>query len=95
MRQPTRLTLTTKPLDEIDLSKCYAGQIAYNPDEQKCYVYSGDPFKGWTEIHNVASSKEDKHEDVLECKACGARLRSARCEYCGTYSWKAKEFFGQ
>ena len=92
MRQPTLLTVNTQPLDAIDTSKCYKGQIVYNPNTQKRYVYGGDPFS-WIEIFGIASSKEDKHEGVLECKSCGARLQSAQCEYCGTWSWDAKEFF--
>lgn len=93
MRQATKLTISTHPLDAIDTSKCYKGQIVYNPNTQKCYVYGGDPL-GWTEIHSVASSKEDKRKGVLVCPRCGAPMRKAYCEYCGVFSWDAKEFFG-
>ena len=93
MRQATKLAITTQPLNAIDTSKYCKGQIVYRPNTQKCYVYGGDPLS-WIEISSVASSKEDRHDCILECKSCGARLLSAQCDYCGTWSWEAKEFFG-
>lgn len=86
MRQATKLTISTQPLDEIDTSKCYKGQIVYNPNTKKCYVYGGDPL-GWTEISSVASSKDKPRDKALICESCWAALQSPRCSYCGTWHW--------
>ena len=64
MTQSTLLTISTQPLDAIDMSRCYEGQIVYNPNTQKCFVYGGDPFS-WTEISSVASSKEHKQKGCV------------------------------
>ena len=79
------------PLDAVDLSNCYEGEVVYDPIAQKCFIYTGEEFK---EIRSVPESKPTERKDLI-CKNCGAPLRSTQCEYCGSYSWDAKEFFGQ
>ena len=79
------------PLDLLDISDCYKGQIVYDPIAQKCFIYTDDGFE---EIGRTPEPKPTETKDLI-CKNCGAPLRSTQCEYCGSYSWEAREFFRQ
>lgn len=81
------------PIDAVNISDCYEGQIVYDPIAQKCFIYTSSGFKEITS--GYSSTPEHKSREALICKSCGAVLKEARCEYCGSYSWEAREFFRQ
>lgn len=39
-----------RPLDALDLSRCYVGQVVYDEKTNKCYMYIGKTFASWKEI---------------------------------------------
>ena len=39
-----------RPLDALDLSCCYVGQVVYDEKTNKCYMYTGETFASWREI---------------------------------------------
>lgn len=87
---PSLFLIRGNPLDACN-HKPYDGEMLYDNIAERCYGYKGGD---WVEITNaVDPAHRTDEEEALTCKSCGARLQSIRCEYCGTYSWSAKEFF--
>jgi hypothetical protein len=39
-----------RPLDAPDFSHCYVGQVVYDDETNKCYMYTGKTFTPWKEI---------------------------------------------
>ena len=88
----SRITLLRgTPLD-MKTHQPYDGEIFYNTMSNRCYVYINGDYVDITNAVDPEIAKAERDE-ALTCKSCGARLRNIRCDYCGTFSWTAREFF--
>ena len=88
----SRITLLRgTPLD-MKNHKLYDGEILYDTMSNRCYMYMNGDYVDITNAVDPEVAKAERDE-ALTCKSCGARLQSVRCDYCGTFSWTAREFF--
>lgn len=94
MKTNAKFKIVNSPFD-LHNASFQDGEVVYDRTTKSCYIYAAGEFK---DITNTVDSAQIKHEqrereDVLICKSCGARLLSARCSYCGTFSWTARDYF--
>ena len=89
-----KFKIVDSPFDLHDAS-FQDGEVVYDRITKSCYIYAAGEFKDITNAADLAQTnlEQREREDVLICKSCGARLLSARCSYCGTFSWTARDYF--
>lgn len=46
-----------QPLDALELSGCYVGQVVYDEKTNKCYTYTGETFASWKEIVWISNAR--------------------------------------
>lgn len=87
-----------QPLDHLNIhsvndldsikSSLYAGAIVYVYDENRLYVSDNDGCltmcQTFNEVDHRMQEPDISKQHRTNCVNCGARLRSSRCEYCGT-----------
>lgn len=66
---------------ELNRIKSYYGTLAYVESAYETYI--GTPEGGWTPIKVVSGAAKD-NKNIINCRNCGAPVRSYICEYCGT-----------
>ena len=66
---------------ELNRIKSYYGTLAYVESAYETYI--GTPEGGWTLIR-VADGAAKDNKNIINCRNCGAPVRSCICEYCGT-----------